>query len=97
MPCSACGGQADSTPVSSFNAEIGGRRNVAYVELKNGFGVKANDVVMSLVSGVLRQYLVDRNALPISSLVASLICTPKSRIRAAPVSHFSGEFGCKRT
>jgi diacylglycerol O-acyltransferase / wax synthase len=69
-----------TAPGTVFNAKISGRRNVAYAELdlddikkvKNRFGVKVNDVVMSLVSGVLRQYLADRNSLPNSSLVASI-------------------------
>lgn len=40
--------------------------------MKNHFGVKVNDVVMALVSGALRQYLTEPNALPDSSLVASV-------------------------
>ncbi|BBX43094.1 WS/DGAT/MGAT family O-acyltransferase [Mycobacterium simiae] len=67
-----------AAPRSAFNGKITGRRNIAYSELdlddikkvKNHFGVKVNDVVMALVSGVLRQYLSQRNALPDSSLVA---------------------------
>ncbi|WP_301149671.1 WS/DGAT/MGAT family O-acyltransferase [Mycobacterium simiae] len=67
-----------AAPRSAFNGKITGRRNIAYSELdlddikkvKNHFGVKVNDVVMALVSGVLRQYLAERNALPDSSLVA---------------------------
>ncbi|OBI00705.1 WS/DGAT/MGAT family O-acyltransferase [Mycobacterium scrofulaceum] len=69
-----------AAPATAFNARITGRRNIAYAELnlddvkrvKNHFGVKVNDVVMALVSGVLRQYLADRNALPDSPLVASV-------------------------
>lgn len=69
-----------AAPRTAFNARISDRRNVAYAELdlddiegvKNHFGVKVNDVVMALVSGVLRQYLTDRNELPDSSLVASV-------------------------
>ncbi|GAB1815713.1 WS/DGAT/MGAT family O-acyltransferase [Mycobacterium sp. MUNTM1] len=69
-----------AAPGTVFNARISDRRNVAYAELdlddvkgvKNHFGVKVNDVVMALVSGVLRQYLTDRNELPDSSLVASV-------------------------
>lgn len=69
-----------TAPGTVFNARISERRNVAYAELdldgiktvKNRFGVKVNDVVMALVSGVLRQYLTDRNELPNSSLVASI-------------------------
>lgn len=69
-----------TAPGTVFNGRISERRNVAYAELdldgiktvKNRFGVKVNDVVMALVSGVLRQYLTDRNELPNSSLVASV-------------------------
>ncbi|OBI83076.1 wax ester/triacylglycerol synthase family O-acyltransferase [Mycobacterium sp. 1245805.9] len=69
-----------AAPRTAFNASITGRRNIAYAQLdlgdvktvKNHFGVKVNDVVMALVSGVLRQYLADRDALPDSSLVASV-------------------------
>lgn len=69
-----------TAPRTVFNASISGRRNIAYAQLdlddvktvKDRFGVKVNDVVMALVSGVLRQYLAERNALPESSLVASV-------------------------
>lgn len=69
-----------AAPRTVFNASISGRRTIAYAQLdlediktvKNHFGVKVNDVVMALVSGVLRQYLGERNALPESSLVASV-------------------------
>lgn len=69
-----------AAPPTPFNAKISGRRTIAYAQLdlddikavKNRFDVKVNDVVMALVSGVLRQYLADRNALPDSPLVASV-------------------------
>ncbi|OOK71989.1 acyltransferase, WS/DGAT/MGAT family protein [Mycobacterium kansasii] len=78
-----------AAPRTVFNASISGRRNIAYAELdlediktvKNHFGVKVNDLVMALVSGVLRQYLAERNALPDSSLVASVPC----RCTASPI------------
>jgi diacylglycerol O-acyltransferase len=65
-------------PQTAFNAKVTGHRNIAYAQLdladvkkvKNHFGVKVNDVVMALVSGVLRQYLADRGEMPDSSLVA---------------------------
>src|SRR5262249_8638539 len=61
-----------AAPRTAFNARINGRRNIAYAKLdlddvkkvKNHFGVKVNDVVMALVSGVLRQYLAEHNGLP---------------------------------
>jgi WS/DGAT/MGAT family acyltransferase len=69
-----------AAPRTVFNAKISGRRTIAYAQLeledikavKNRVDAKVNDVVMALVSGVLRQYLADRNALPDSSLVASV-------------------------
>ncbi|MGV0802751.1 wax ester/triacylglycerol synthase domain-containing protein, partial [Mycolicibacterium elephantis] len=61
-----------SAPQTVFNANVTAHRNVAFTELdlediktvKNRFGVKVNDVVMALVSGVLRKFLDDRGALP---------------------------------
>lgn len=65
-------------PKTAFNANVTGHRNVAFAQLdlediktvKNHFGVKVNDVVMALVSGVLRTFLLDRGELPNNSLVA---------------------------
>jgi WS/DGAT/MGAT family acyltransferase len=67
-----------AAPRTSFNTNVTGHRNIAYAQLdlediktvKNHFGVKVNDVVMALVSGVLRKFLADRGALPENSLVA---------------------------
>ncbi len=67
-----------AAPQTAFNAKVSGHRNIAYAQLdledikkvKDHFGVKVNDVVMALVSGVLRQFLADRGELPESSLVA---------------------------
>ncbi len=67
-----------AAPKTTFNANVTGRRNVAFAQLdlediktvKNHFGVKVNDVVMALVSGVLRTFLLERGELPESSLVA---------------------------
>lgn len=67
-----------SAPQTVFNANVTAHRNIAFTELdlediktvKNRFGVKVNDVVMALVSGVLRKFLDDRGALPDGSLVA---------------------------
>ncbi len=65
-------------PRTAFNANVTGHRNVAFAQLnlediktvKNHFGVKVNDVVMALVSGVLRTFLLNRGELPDNSLVA---------------------------
>jgi WS/DGAT/MGAT family acyltransferase len=67
-----------AAPKTRFNATVTGRRNVAFAQLdledvktvKNHFGVKVNDVVMALVAGVLRRFLLDRDELPDSPLVA---------------------------
>jgi len=67
-----------NAPKTAFNANVTGRRNTAFAQLnlediktvKNHFGVKVNDVVMALVAGVLRRFLLDRDELPDSTLVA---------------------------
>jgi WS/DGAT/MGAT family acyltransferase len=67
-----------AAPQTPFNANVTGHRNVAFAQLdledvktvKNRCGVKLNDVVMALVSGVLRKFLDDRGELPDSTLVA---------------------------
>jgi len=67
-----------AAPQTAFNANVTGHRNIAFAQLdlgdikkvKSHFGVKVNDVVMALVSGVLRKFLLDRGELPESSLVA---------------------------
>ena len=61
-----------STPTSPATATS----RIAQLDLediktvKNHFGVKVNDVVMALVSGVLRKFLHDRGELPDNTLVA---------------------------
>src|SRR5262249_14404673 len=67
-----------AAPKTPFNANVTGHRNIAFAQLdlediktvKNHFGVKVNDVVMAVVSGVLRKFLADRGELPDNSLVA---------------------------
>ncbi|MCV7151200.1 WS/DGAT/MGAT family O-acyltransferase [Mycolicibacterium pyrenivorans] len=67
-----------AAPKTAFNTNVTGHRNIAFVQLdlddikkvKNHFGVKLNDVVMALVAGVLRKFLLDRGELPENSLVA---------------------------
>jgi len=67
-----------AAPQTAFNANVTGHRNIAFAQLdlgdvkkvKDHFGVRVNDVVMALVSGVLRKFLLDRGELPNSTLVA---------------------------
>jgi diacylglycerol O-acyltransferase / wax synthase len=94
-----------AAPRTAFNASISGRRNIAYAELaledikrvKNRFGVKVNDVVMALVSGVLRQYLVERNGLPDSSLVAMVPVSVHGKSDRPGRNQMSGMFSSLQT
>jgi diacylglycerol O-acyltransferase / wax synthase len=94
-----------TAPPTMFNASISGRRTLAYAELdledikkvKRHFGVKVNDVVMALVSGVLRQYLADRNVLPDTSLVATVPVSVHGRSDRAGRNQISGMFSSLET
>ena len=89
-----------AAPQTPFNASITAHRNVAFAELdfediktvKNHFGVKVNDVVMALVSGVLRQFLIDRGELPDSSLVAMVPVSVHDRSDRPGRNQVSGMF-----
>jgi diacylglycerol O-acyltransferase len=67
-------------PRTPFNDAITRSRNIAYASLnlddikqvKNRFNVTVNDVVMALCSGALRRFLLDRDQLPDTSLVATV-------------------------
>ncbi|MGD9622053.1 MAG: wax ester/triacylglycerol synthase family O-acyltransferase [Mycolicibacterium sp.] len=67
-----------AAPQTPFNANVTGRRNIAYAQLdlddiktvKNHFAVKLNDVVMAMVSGAVRNFLLGRGQLPENSLIA---------------------------
>lgn len=64
-------------PRTRFNSTITPHRSIAVSQLslddvkrvKNHFGVKINDVVLSLVGGALRTYLVEHDELPDKPLV----------------------------
>ena len=100
----AVGGRAMAAPFAApqtkFNASITAHRNVAFAELdlediktvKNHFGVKVNDVVMALVAGVLRQYLLDRDELPEASLVAMVPVSVHDRSDRPGRNQVSGMF-----
>lgn len=67
-------------PRTPFNGDVSNRRNVAYGRLdldsvkivKNKYGVKVNDVLLAVISGTLRQFLLARGTLPESGLVAMM-------------------------
>lgn len=72
--------QPFTAPDTPFNGELTSRRTVAWASLplsevfriKEHFGVKTNDVVLGIVSGALRRYLTDVDALPDKPLIAQV-------------------------
>jgi diacylglycerol O-acyltransferase len=94
-----------AAPKTPFNANITGHRNVAFAQLdlediklvKNHFDVKVNDVVMALVSGVLRTFLNDRGELPDSSLVAMVPVSVHDRSDRPGRNQVSGMFSTLET
>ncbi|HEU4363013.1 MAG TPA: wax ester/triacylglycerol synthase family O-acyltransferase [Mycobacterium sp.] len=89
-----------TAPRTAFNARLTSHRNIAYAQLdlgdikkvKDHFGVKVNDVVMALVSGVLRQFLLDRGELPGNSLVAMVPVSVHGRSDRPGRNQVSGMF-----
>ena len=103
------GGRAMANPFAApqtpFNGSITAHRNVAFSQLdledvktvKDHFGVKVNDVVMALVSGVLRKYLIDRDELPEPSLVAMVPVSVHDRSDRPGRNQVSGMFSSLHT
>jgi len=94
-----------AAPTTRFNATVTGRRNVALAQLdlediktvKNHFGVKVNDVVMALVAGVLRRFLLDRDELPDSTLVAMVPVSVHDKSDRPGRNQVSGMFSSLQT
>lgn len=71
---------AVSTPSSVFNQKLGSHRRVAVEqmalatlkEVADGADAKVNDVVLAVIGGAVRRYLTELDALPDSSLTASV-------------------------
>lgn len=67
-----------AAPRIPFNGNLTEHRTVAYTRLglddvkavKNKFGVKVNDVLLAVVAGASRDYLLSRSALPKDPLIA---------------------------
>ena len=68
----------DPAPPTPFNGPISPHRRFAFGRLpldrvkaiKDHFGFTVNDVVVSLCTGMVRQWLIDRDALPVEPLIA---------------------------
>ena len=94
-----------AAPKTAFNANVTSHRNIAYAQLdlenikavKNHFGVKLNDVVMALVSGVLRKFLDDRGELPDSTLVAMVPVSVHDKSDRPGRNQVSGMFSSLET
>ena len=94
-----------AAPQTRFNATVTGRRNVAFAQLdledlktvKNHFGVKVNDVVMALVAGVLRRFLLDRDELPDNPLVAMVPVSVHDKSDRPGRNQVSGMFASLHT
>jgi len=94
-----------AAPRTAFNASVTAQRNIAYAQLdlddiktvKSYFDVKVNDVVMALVSGVLRQFLLDRGELPDSSLVAMVPVSVHEKSDRPGRNQVSGMFSSLQT
>jgi diacylglycerol O-acyltransferase / wax synthase len=92
-------------PRTAFNAAISSHRNVSFAQLdledvktvKNRFEVKVNDVVMALVAGVLRQYLLDRGELPDTPLVAMVPVSVRDKSDRPGRNQVSGMFSSLET
>lgn len=105
----AAGGRAMPSPFAApqtpFNASVTAHRNVAFSQLdledvktvKDHFGVKVNDVVMALVSGVLRRFLLERDELPESTLVAMVPVSVHDRSDRPGRNQVSGMFSSLHT
>ena len=69
-----------TAPRTSFNGTITGHRTVGMVDMslddikavKTATGATVNDVVLAVAGGALRSYLLDRDELPESSLLATV-------------------------
>lgn len=94
-----------SAPPTVFNDTVTNHRNIAYTQLdledikkvKDHFGVKVNDVVMALVSGAMRQFLLDRGELPEASLVAMVPVSVHGKSDRPGRNQVSGMFSSLET
>ncbi len=84
-----------SAPKTSFNGALSSHRSFAYTSLpmahikhvKNGLGVKVNDVILSVVAGALRTYLTKRDALPEAPVLATVPMSTRDAGDETPGNH----------
>lgn len=96
---------AFNAPRVSFSGNVSDHRNVAFVQLdlddvkvvKDRFGVTVNDIMLALVSGALRRFLLALGTLPTSALVAQIPMsvyredrTGRNQLSSMQVSLFTG-------
>jgi WS/DGAT/MGAT family acyltransferase len=85
-------------PATSFNRRLGAERGFAFADValadvrrvKDVFGVKVNDVVLTLVAGALRSYLVNLDGLPHRPLIAQVPVSLRTDETRAAVGTFVG-------
>ncbi len=93
-------------PRTPWSSAITPHRSVAFARVRlsdikrvrAAFGVKVNDVVLAIVSGTLRQYLIDRSTLPRDPLIG--MCPVSVRTedeQGRPDNRVSGMFVHMRT
>ena len=89
-----------AAPVTRFNGRLGHERTVAAGSwdknriraVQSAAGVTANDVVIAVIAGVLRHWLLDHGELPKQSLVAICPITVRGREHATADPH-GNQFG----
>ncbi len=89
-----------AAPATAFNAAVSGRRNTAFAALdlddiktvKRRFGVKVNDVVMSVCAGALRRFLLDHDELPDRPLISMVPVSVRGRSDRSGRNQITGMF-----
>ncbi len=89
-------------PPTMLNVRIGGARRVAAQSwplgrirgVKEAAGVTVNDVVLAMCAGALRYYLVEREALPLTPLIAMVPVSLRTEAEADSGGNMTGVVLC---